>query len=1133
MLEVKNLTKAYKNKKGVVTKALDGVSLNFPERGMVFILGKSGSGKSTLLNICGGLDKADSGEIIIKGKSSNEFSGLDFDSYRNTYVGFVFQEYNILDEFTVEENIGMALELQNKKRDKASIDKLLEEVDMSNFASRKPNTLSGGQKQRVAIARALVKAPEIIMADEPTGALDSKTGQQVFDTLKKLSKDKLVLVISHDRDFAEQYADRIIELKDGRILSDQIRSMDDDNVKNVRYYSTDTVCVTNGAEITDEDLQNIKKFLQRNGGSAVISTSRAQITKMKEDRPEISVGSFDDIKEQPKPKTYENQKLIRSHLPLKHAIKMGANSLKTKPVRLFFTLFLSIIAFILFGLASTLMLFDGKSVTVQTFVDSEDEYMMLSKAFYGRFVQYKNDELEYTSDTEDKQQTKYTLEEYKKIDEKYPGTLAISNCYYRLGNVRLGRYAGQYYTDTVNKVILVNKNIELLHGVYPTATDEIAISQYLYDGIALAETTLINSNDKEISITKPEDLLYTETNNVTLNVGYNNFKVVGIYKIGTLNPEFNALKQAADSDTKYFGENSVLEQWDTYLRGSLLSSIMVNESYLKANKGSNLDVQLPSAKYFNFDSGALRIWFEVEEQWQQGYITGVSKRDRKNLLNLYDFNGNKVETLPNQSAALHINRAARLYADAYSNYYNEVINSHEEQERIENIWASERLQFEKEHLLIDKYFDAAAFEQAKINWETDFQFYKTEAENGGMTFDETAYRETHPYPQKEDINDYGYGYEYSYYKPDEAYNAAFNDYYELIHQTSGTLSAYKTLLYNARKKADEEFRKTNPEPILPENPTGAQLDEYNKLYETWSSAYWRYVNDAVYAANPVYQLSILGNYSLTKEEILGLFRQAEELFDGFKVQVGIENKYNTEFNPITISGLFFDPISEDCAYLSDDLYEQYYDQDMYSYTYWSDFVTKYKEPEDAIIESVYIPYEHSNEAVQELVDRTYSRADDDSTCMILNEEMNQLSMFIDLAGTLGTAFLIAGLVLALFAFLLMFNFISASITAKKKEIGILRAIGARTFDVFKIFMSESMIIALICLVISVIGTFGLCVMLNKVLTEGTFIVISIFSFGPLSALCILGVALLTAIVSTVIPVALYSRKPPIESIRAL
>ena len=144
MLEVSHLTKIYKSKGGVEVKALDDVSVSFPETGMVFLLGKSGSGKSTLLNVSGGLDSPTSGEIIVKGRSSKDFTGSDFDSYRNTFVGFIFQEYNILNEFTVEENIALALELQNKPRDKKAVEELLEKVDLSGFAKRKPNTLSGG-----------------------------------------------------------------------------------------------------------------------------------------------------------------------------------------------------------------------------------------------------------------------------------------------------------------------------------------------------------------------------------------------------------------------------------------------------------------------------------------------------------------------------------------------------------------------------------------------------------------------------------------------------------------------------------------------------------------------------------------------------------------------------------------------------------------------------------------------------------------------------------------------------------------------------------------------------------------------------------------------------------------------------
>lgn len=222
LLEVKKLKKSYKPKKGETVKAINDVSIKFPDKGLVFLLGKSGSGKSTLLNILGGLDDFDSGELIIKGNSSKDFNQEKFDSYRNTYVGFIFQEYNILEELDVKSNISLAIELQGRKATDDEINQILKEVELDGFGDRSPNELSGGQKQRVAIARALVKKPEIIMADEPTGALDEKTSYQIFDALKHLSSEKLVIVVSHDREYAERYADRIIELADGKVIKDVV-----------------------------------------------------------------------------------------------------------------------------------------------------------------------------------------------------------------------------------------------------------------------------------------------------------------------------------------------------------------------------------------------------------------------------------------------------------------------------------------------------------------------------------------------------------------------------------------------------------------------------------------------------------------------------------------------------------------------------------------------------------------------------------------------------------------------------------------------------------------------------------------------------------------------------------------------
>ena len=222
MFEVRNLEKIYYPKDAAPVQALKGVSVNFGEKGMLFVLGKSGCGKSTLLHLMGGLDAPSKGELIIDGRSSSTFTRQDFDDYRNMYVGFVFQEYNLLNEFTVQENIGLALLLQGKKADPQVINEMLKQVDLEFDEPRRPTELSGGQKQRVAIARALVKQPKIIFADEPTGALDSKTGEDILTLLKQLSSERLVIVVSHDEDFARRYGDRVLEMEDGRIVRDSL-----------------------------------------------------------------------------------------------------------------------------------------------------------------------------------------------------------------------------------------------------------------------------------------------------------------------------------------------------------------------------------------------------------------------------------------------------------------------------------------------------------------------------------------------------------------------------------------------------------------------------------------------------------------------------------------------------------------------------------------------------------------------------------------------------------------------------------------------------------------------------------------------------------------------------------------------
>ena len=221
MLELKNIKKTYVTGDERV-EALKGITLKFRESEFVSILGQSGCGKTTLLNIIGGLDRYTSGDLIINGKSTKKFKDRDWDAYRNYKVGFVFQSYNLIGHQTVLSNVELALTIGgiSKKERKQRAIKALDEVGLKDHLYKKPNQLSGGQMQRVAIARALVNNPDIILADEPTGALDTKTSVQVMEILKKISKNKLIVMVTHNPDLAKQYSTRIIKILDGTITED-------------------------------------------------------------------------------------------------------------------------------------------------------------------------------------------------------------------------------------------------------------------------------------------------------------------------------------------------------------------------------------------------------------------------------------------------------------------------------------------------------------------------------------------------------------------------------------------------------------------------------------------------------------------------------------------------------------------------------------------------------------------------------------------------------------------------------------------------------------------------------------------------------------------------------------------------
>lgn len=263
MIEIAHLNKIYKSKKRKKCHALKDINLTLPDNGLVFVLGKSGSGKSTLLNLIGGLDNITSGSITVDGNNLSKFREKAFCNYRNTHIGFIFQDYHLIDELTVYDNIALSLNLRRIK-DKEAVSKALAKVDLAGYEDRYPTELSGGEQQRVAIARAIVKKPRIILADEPTGNLDTNTATAIVTLLKELSKECLILIVSHNINDANNYADRIIELRKGEIISDKSRNPE---FLDEMSLADGKLVYPQGLALSDSDItfinQNLTNFVKR------------------------------------------------------------------------------------------------------------------------------------------------------------------------------------------------------------------------------------------------------------------------------------------------------------------------------------------------------------------------------------------------------------------------------------------------------------------------------------------------------------------------------------------------------------------------------------------------------------------------------------------------------------------------------------------------------------------------------------------------------------------------------------------------------------------------------------------------------------------------------------------------------
>lgn len=553
MIELKDLHKVYKTKDGQKVEALKGITVTLPDRGLVFILGKSGSGKSTFLNVVGGLDTFDSGDLILFGKSSKSFNSTDFNAYRNKYIGFIFQEYNIINSFTVHDNVSLAYELKYGKNNEDKVQEILKKVGIAELSNRKPSEISGGQKQRVAIARALVKHPRVILADEPTGALDGTTSRDIFDLLKKLSKTCLVVCVTHDASCAETYADRIIRLKNGLIVDDITRHLSEGEVLDgstvLHKVGEGLIKIDSIKNMTDKDLSVLNEASSSYDGPSYITYKdkvRFPVDLMaNDDSMDLPVGfsktNKDDIEKNINPDIKYNSK--NGRIPFTTILKMAMSSLKSGWVRLVFTFILSIISFTFFGLALEVSTYDASD----TYASSADIYRTDAITLYKQV--FKEDNTESTVYMSD--------EDYNNIKDSYKGAIPA----YRTLNINIKKSIPQDKIDSLPSYLKLStyfisplddlsqieayKDFSLVDGSKaPSATDEIVLTDYFltmfnetgyYDYTDSASGTLVekgcfNSENLYKNILGKKIKIYQSFDTDPLDESETIYKVVGVVK---------------------------------------------------------------------------------------------------------------------------------------------------------------------------------------------------------------------------------------------------------------------------------------------------------------------------------------------------------------------------------------------------------------------------------------------------------------------------------------------------------------------------------------------------------------------------------------------------------------------------
>jgi ABC-type lipoprotein export system ATPase subunit/ABC-type lipoprotein release transport system permease subunit len=1034
MIEVRNLTKIYKPKKSTPVTALNNISFDLGETGFIFILGKSGCGKSTLLNVLGGLDGYDSGDIIIDGISSNNFKQSEFAGYRNSSVGFVFQEYNLLSDFSVGANIAIALELQGKEASSDNIEALLSKVDLKGYLDRKPKELSSGEKQRIAIARALIKNPRIILADEPTGALDSNTGNQVLSVLQELSKTKLVVVVTHDSVAAEKYADRIISMSDGKIISDVQKIPNLHEVENKKISPDESKNSIN---------EQVSIILEPNSQNLNTSNQKSQ-AKYKFQRKNES----------------KKLNVVKSRLKTNRALTIGLSSLVHRKIALSIILLLSAVAFALFGLFFVFNMFDGQKVLKESLLKTNDYELIIQsnqKEKYYDGYRYSHDFI-----------TEYDA---KNIEEKMGVKgiyLSSFNDYWnynygnfsditKIENIRANRVYSYVIVDE-NK--LENIGYQLVAGAYPLNHDEIAISEYVFRNYQIAgyaykgEECVVHSFDDLIG-----KKLYFDNKHT--------FTVCGIIDTNQNLERFNEI------DKKKEREKLLLQEKLSYIaENTALTSFFVSKSFVEQQFGSidfenrlniKRELTLPILK-----TGMIQcvnvFSSHTDESFYETYIRGIV--------------GSSIESLKEDEIIIDKFMALHLYCIKTYNFFDFTKGEYEK-----SINKNESTVAEIDYVSLSKLSTSDLYNALKTE---ELSLGKKKFKIVGVIESEEPY-----------LGD-------DFFKV-----ISKSEYLGLINSLYWTHAYEKRDVFNGQvyiKNAYTVFDINNITEADKEKICFIDGVNFNNMLE----------DDIILNKRLGAQLyaDLSGEVSSFEiNEYLLLYKElpTDEMLKALSGRVSIINKSSEKrIEGARIVGIINDDKDEEkFIYLNLEEKLQFY------YLPISNILIKNPKTEDGISDLMaFEKSDYGNYGTIIFIAPPFKLSLEGSAEVI--EMYSGVLIYVAVG-------------MALFAIILLMFYIFSSINSKKQDIGILRSLGARNNDLFKVFTTESIVFSVLSSILATLFVWGLMVFANKEIQRmGEEIIF--FKFG-LEVLVIFAVSLVSALISSFIPMLKMASKKPAENIR--